>query len=45
MGVPVNYDVGAGEYLSTLLAQLGDKLTALTPGKATDSPRLAGDVP
>lgn len=29
MAVPVNYDVGAGEYLSTLLAQLNDKLTAL----------------
>ena len=35
MGVPVNYDVGAGEYLSTLLAQLSDKLTALAQLRAS----------
>lgn len=34
MGVPVNYDVGAGEYLSMLLAQLNDKLTALAELRA-----------
>jgi hypothetical protein len=35
MAVPVNYDVGAGEYLSTLLAQLNDKLRALAELRAS----------
>jgi hypothetical protein len=35
MAIPVRYDINAGEQLSSLLAQLNDKLTALSQLRAT----------